>query len=434
LRGKIQLSCNKNTSVRVANYRFKAVYCSVNVRQFSITPYWQVVAVYVLPVNLPAPMNTKPVIFLAFANDPSNYLEALKQERIIIPQMLQPAIDERLCEVLVEPDATTDDIFRIFNQYKDRIAVFHYAGHSGAEGLQLETDGIVSQLANAGGLAQLFGLQQNLNLVFLNGCSNNQQVNLLQQQGIPNIIATNNFIKDQAAVNFAKAFYQTLGAKNSLNNAYTTAEAYVKTISGQGEHRALFWKNKDTATADFPWEKYFNQPDWSLISGATIYGDKPQIPVFIANHPADEPCLTELKKQLALLKRGGMISIFDSSQIPPGNEKEKELKRQLLNARIILLVISPDFIYADETAEIEAIATQRHKAGTAIVIPILYKEVADLRGENITIPDYYPEFARLRGLPDEHKKWFIGQWPDKDAAYAYIAKRIRERIEQLRNS
>lgn len=379
-------------------------------------------------------MNTKPVIFLAFANDPSNYLEALKQERIIIPQMLQPAIDERLCEVLVEPDATADDIFRIFNQYKDRIALFHYAGHSGAEGLQLETDGIVSQLANAGGLAQLFGLQQNLNLVFLNGCSNNQQVTLLQQQGIQNIIATNNFIKDQAAVNFAKAFYQAIGAKNTLNNAYANAEAYVKTISGQGESRALFWKSKDTAAADFPWEKYFNQPDWSLISGTTIFGEKPQIPLFIANHPADEPCLTELKKQLTLLKRGGMISVFDSTQIPPGDEYGKELKRQLLNARIILLIISPDFLYSDDTQEIEAIATERHKAGTAIVIPVLYKEVADLRGENTDIPDYYPEFARLRGLPDEYRKWFISQWPDKDAAYAYIAKRIRERIEQLRNS
>lgn len=380
------------------------------------------------------PMNTKPVIFLAFANDPTNYLEALKRERIIIPQMLQPAIDQRLCEVLVEPDATADDIFRIFNQVKDRISVFHYAGHSGAEGLQLETDGIVSQLANAGGLAQLFGLQQNLNLVFLNGCSNNQQVSLLRQQGIPNIIATNNFIKDEAAVNFAKAFYQALAGKSTLTNCFSNAEAYVKTISGQGETRALFWKNKDVAENSFPWEQYFNQPDWSLIKGNVIFGDKPQIPVFIANHAADEPCLTEIKKQLTLLKRSGMISIFDSTQIPPGDEKDKELKRQLLNARIILLIISPDFLDSEDTQEIEAIATERHKAQTAIVIPVLYKEVADLRGENITIPDYYPEFARLRGLPDEYKKWFISQWPDKDAAYAYIAKRIRERIDQLRNS
>ena len=129
-----------------------------------------------------------------------------------------------------------------------------------------------------------------------------------------------------------------------------------------------------------------------------------------------------------------MISVFDSTQIPPGDEYDKELKRQLLNARIILLIISPDFLYSDDTQEIEAIATERHKAGTAIVIPVLYKEVADLRGENTDIPDYYPEFARLRGLPDEYRKWFISQWPDKDAAYAYIAKRIRERIEQLRNS
>lgn len=88
---------------------------------------------------------------------------------------------------------------------------------------------------------------------------------------------------------------------------------------------------------------------------------------------------------------------------------------------------------SDETYEIEAIATERHKAGTAILIPIFCKEVDGIRGENLKPPADFPEFVRLRGLPDEFKKWFIDQWPDKNAAFAHSAKKIRELIDQLRS-
>lgn len=377
-------------------------------------------------------MNVKPVIFLAFANDHSSYLQALKKERISIPQELQPLVDERLCELVVEPDATVDDVFRVFNQFKDRIAIFHYAGHSEAEGLHLETEGIVNQLANATGLAQLFGLQQNLQLVFLNGCANNAQVNLLQQQGVKNIIATNTLINDDAAVNFASAFYQAIGSKTTLETAFANAEAYMQTTSGSSDMRALVWKSKPENTSqNLPWEKYFTNPNWSIIQAGVFYGEKPKVPIFIANHPTDLECVKEMTKHLSLLSRAGQISIFDSAQIAAGEEPDKELKRQLLNAAIILLVISPDFLFSPETQEIEEIATQRHRAKTATVIPIFFKET-DVRGDNITIPDYYPDFVRLKGLPDEHQKWFISQWADKDAAYTLIARKLRELIEKYR--
>ena len=117
----------------------------------------------------------KPVIFLAFANDRSGhqpYLEALKKERIEIQAKLQPAVDAGLCEVVIEPDATPEDVFRVFNLYPNRIAIFHYAGHGSNDGLHLTTeDSILNKLANITGLAQLFGTQSELKLVFLNACS-----------------------------------------------------------------------------------------------------------------------------------------------------------------------------------------------------------------------------------------------------------------------
>lgn len=384
-------------------------------------------------ISNPDKMNTLPVFFLAFANDPSNLLQSLKTERIDLEVKLLPIKQERLCELVIEPTATVEDIFRVFNQYKDRIAVFHFAGHSGSDGLLLETEGIVSQIADGGGLAQLFGLQKNLQLVFLNGCSNKAQVAQLQQQGIPNIIATNAAINDTAAVNFAKAFYQAIGSKSNLDEAFTNAEAYLATIGGSdNSSRALLWKKPPPENV-FPWEKYFTKPDWSIIKGGAIYGDKPLIPVFMGFHPNDADSANELKKHLSILKRTGQITLTDSTQIHAGEDYDKELKRQLFNARIILIFISPDFMSSDETYEIEAIATERHKAGTAILIPIFCKEVDGIRGENLKPPADFPEFVRLRGLPDEFKKWFIDQWPDKNAAFAHCAKKIRELIDQLRS-
>jgi hypothetical protein len=35
-----------------------------------------------------------------------------------------------LCKVLYEPDATARQLFDVFQQYRGRIAIFHYAGHA----------------------------------------------------------------------------------------------------------------------------------------------------------------------------------------------------------------------------------------------------------------------------------------------------------------
>ena len=99
------------------------------------------------------PLDIKPVIFLAFANDHSGkeaYLNALKKERIEIQAMLQPAVDAGLCEVVIEPDATAEDVFRVFNLYPNRIAIFHYAGHGSLDGLNLVSeDSILNKMASS---------------------------------------------------------------------------------------------------------------------------------------------------------------------------------------------------------------------------------------------------------------------------------------------
>ena len=46
-----------------------------------------------------------------------------------------------------------------------------------------------------------FGMQKNLKLVFLNGCSTKAQIEVLQNQGIENVIATVKDIDDNVGCN-----------------------------------------------------------------------------------------------------------------------------------------------------------------------------------------------------------------------------------------
>jgi hypothetical protein len=60
------------------------------------------------------------------------------------------------------------------------------------------------------------------------------------------------------------------------------------------------------------------------------------------------------------------------SNIEPGNTKEAEIDRQLANARIILLLISPDFLASNDCYALQEKAVE----GNAKVIPILLRSCA----------------------------------------------------------
>ena len=119
-----------------------------------------------------------PVIFLGFANDKQTahgFLRNLTRERNALRVALEGVAQraDPICEVVVESDLSVERIFDIFqdNRYRDRIAIFHYGGHSESYSLLLEDAHGVKAEAGATGLVPFLGSQRNLQLVFLNGCS-----------------------------------------------------------------------------------------------------------------------------------------------------------------------------------------------------------------------------------------------------------------------
>src|SRR5207244_9056582 len=90
--------------------------------------------------------------------------------------------------------------------------------------------------------------------------------------------------------------------------------------------------------------------------------------LFYSYAPEDEQLRNILDKHLAMLRHQGLITGWYRHLITAGTERARESMQHLNTARIILLLISPDFIASEYcySTEIQR-AMQRHDAGEARV-------------------------------------------------------------------
>ena len=144
------------------------------------------------------------------------------------------------------------------------------------------------------------------------------------------------------------------------------------------------------------------------------------VTAFLSYSHKDEPFRDELMRALSTLQRTNTIECWHDRRISAGQEWEPQLNEQLGSARIILLLISADFIASDfcYTNELEQ-AMERHWRGEARVIPILLRPV-DWKDT---------PFSRLQVLPTAALP--VTEWPSRDAAYLDIVQGIRQAIQEL---
>lgn len=174
-------------------------------------------------------MAIQPVLLLTFSNDQDHYLPMIVAEQKAIKQALLDQVDKNYLEVRDVQHASTEEIFYLVNRYHQRLYIFHYGGHADQKSLQLEQEVGVVQTANARGIAGLLGTQQQLKLVFLNGCATAGQVKILLDQGVPAVIATRVAINDREAQRFSAQFYQALAGGSTLGEAFRKAKAFIET-------------------------------------------------------------------------------------------------------------------------------------------------------------------------------------------------------------
>lgn len=145
--------------------------------------------------------------------------------------------------------------------------------------------------------------------------------------------------------------------------------------------------------------------------------------VFFSYSHADERLRDQLEKQLAMLKRQGVIETWHDRRIGAGQNIDKVIDEHINTDEIILLLVSSDFLASDYCYDTEMQrAMERHDAGEAIVIPVILR----------ACDWHHAPFGKLNATPRDGKP--ITQWPDIDEAFLQVAKAVREAAASLGGS
>ncbi|MFN8302377.1 MAG: CHAT domain-containing protein [Saprospiraceae bacterium] len=166
-------------------------------------------------------MSARPYALLAFSFDPQHALAEVKQELGLVQDMFVTNGSVPLARWQVSQDW----IEKSFEEYRQDIRVFHFAGHAGPNKLQTNFRSKRARYTFVDGLARNMGLfGKGLKLVFLNGCSTKDQVDCFLNNGIPAVIATRKPVADNYACNFARIFYEKFTGGNTLEEAFESAK------------------------------------------------------------------------------------------------------------------------------------------------------------------------------------------------------------------
>jgi internalin A len=161
-----------------------------------------------------------------------------------------------------------------------------------------------------------------------------------------------------------------------------------------------------------------NGIDFAAQREAPLAASAEPTSIFFSYSHKDEMLRDELETHLKLLQRQGVVSTWHDRKILSGSEWDREIDRHLETARIILLLISADFIASEYCWGTEVkLALERHKKREATVIPIMLRS-CDWKSA---------PFAKLNGLPRAMKP--VTGWDDPDAAWTDVALGIRAVVE-----
>src|SRR4030042_5682523 len=147
-----------------------------------------------------------------------------------------------------------------------------------------------------------------------------------------------------------------------------------------------------------------------------------KIEIFYSYSSKDEKYRIMIEKQLKILERQGLISSWHFRKITAGKDWGREINQHINSAHIILLLISADFLSSDYCIDKEMNrAFERYDADECLIIPIILRPC---------LWDKVPRLEKLEVLPSDKKA--VSKWANKDDAYANVAQRISETIDDLK--
>lgn len=148
--------------------------------------------------------------------------------------------------------------------------------------------------------------------------------------------------------------------------------------------------------------------------------------LFISYAREDEGYKNQLVEHLEGLAQQGSIASWHDGQLVAGQQWNEEIVRNLMEARIVLLLISPSFIRSDYISKVElAQAGERYEREEVSVIPVLVR--------NVHAWESKPLGSRTLGsFQVVPRTQFIVDWTNKDAAFAEVVAEIEKAVKALK--
>jgi hypothetical protein len=143
-----------------------------------------------------------------------------------------------------------------------------------------------------------------------------------------------------------------------------------------------------------------------------------KVKVFTSYARKDADIKEEFDVHMAMVKRDPIVDIWSDEDIEIGSEWDDSIKSKLLDADVILLLVSPRFLASRYIFDVEITeAMKKHENKEAFVVPIILKPC-----------DWQQtDFAKLQALPRNATP--VVQWPNGlDDAFVNVVKGIKQVI------
>jgi hypothetical protein len=155
---------------------------------------------------------------LILAANPRQDLD-LRREIHILKSVIERSQEGEEFEIKIDSAVRPQNLQKLFLEYKPRI--IHFCGHgTGEQGLVLEDGEGAEKLVSTFALSDLFkNFSDQVECVLLNACYSEQQADVIKDD-INYVIGMSQAIKDDAAIVFARGFYQALAYGKPIPDAF----------------------------------------------------------------------------------------------------------------------------------------------------------------------------------------------------------------------
>jgi len=372
--------------------------------------------------------NSVKKILILTANPKNTEKLQLEREVSEIQEALKLSKSRDQFTVIYEWAVTDTALRRAMLEHNPQIV--HFSGHgAGEQGLALENDLGEVNLVTAKALANLFKyfVSRGVECVVLNACYSDVQAKAIAQH-IDYVVGMSQAVGDTAARKFAVGFYDGLGAGWSFEDSYGLGCNAIETAGIPEELTPILQKKSEASSQAVPAGSSLEATptaETNTVNKSITEQESTSLPeaveVFFSYSHKDEELRDKLANHLTMLRRQGVIAAWHDREISAGTEWAGEIDRRVNSARVILLLISDDFLASDYCYDIELKrAMERHEAGEALVVPIILRPV-DWNGAF---------FGKLQALPKNAKP--VTTWENRDEAFLNIAQGIRRAVEIIR--